>query len=93
MTAAPLALLVDDAHWLDPASARFLLYLARRIESLPAVLVVAQRRGEVSGPLTALVEQAALVLEPAPLSEAGSGELVRRELGAARRRGSLPLLS
>ena len=45
----PVALLVDDAHWLDQASARFLLYLARRIESLPAVLVVAQRRGEVSG--------------------------------------------
>jgi DNA-binding CsgD family transcriptional regulator len=77
----PVALLVDDAHWLDPASARFLLYLARRIESLRAVLVVAQRRGEVSGPLAALSERAAQVLAPAPLSEAGSGELVRRELG------------
>jgi DNA-binding CsgD family transcriptional regulator len=77
----PVALLVDDAHWLDPASVRFLLYLARRLESLPAVLVVGQRRGEVSRPLTALSEGAALVLAPAPLSEAGSGELVRRELG------------
>ncbi len=76
-----VALLVDDAHWLDPASARFLLYLARRIESLAAVLVVAQRRGEVSGPLAALTEQASLVLAPAPLSPDGSGELVRRELG------------
>ena len=76
-----VALLVDDAHWLDPASARFLLYLARRIESLGAVLVVAQRRGEVSGPLAALSEQATLVLAPAPLSQIGSGELVRRELG------------
>ncbi|HEY1568194.1 MAG TPA: ATP-binding protein, partial [Solirubrobacteraceae bacterium] len=47
----PVALLVDDAHWLDPASVRFLLYLARRLESLPAVLVVGQRRGEVSRPL------------------------------------------
>jgi DNA-binding CsgD family transcriptional regulator len=77
----PVALLVDDAHWLDPASARFLLYLSRRIDSLPAMLVVSQRRGEVTGPLTALSERAALVLEPAPLSEAGSAELVRRELG------------
>jgi DNA-binding CsgD family transcriptional regulator len=77
----PVALLVDDAHWLDQASARFLLYLARRIDSLPAVLVVAQRRGEVSGPLSALSERAGLVLEPSPLSEAASGELVRRELG------------
>ena len=31
----PIALLVDDAQWLDPASSRFLLYLARRIDSLP----------------------------------------------------------
>jgi DNA-binding CsgD family transcriptional regulator len=77
----PVALLVDDAHWLDQASARFLLYLARRIESLPAALVVTQRPGEVSGPLTALSERAALVLKPAPLSEAASAELVRRELG------------
>jgi DNA-binding CsgD family transcriptional regulator len=77
----PLALLLDDGHWLDPASARFLVYLARRIESLPAVLVVAVRRGEVSGPLAALGDQAALVLAPAPLSEAASAQLVRRELG------------
>ncbi len=79
--AGPVALLVDDAHWLDQASARFLLYLARRIDALPAVLVVAQRRGEVSGALTALSERAAVVLAPAPLSPQASAELVRRELG------------
>jgi DNA-binding CsgD family transcriptional regulator len=78
----PLALLVDDGHWLDAASARFLVYLGRRIESLPAVLVVAVRRGEMSGPLAALSDRAALVLVPAPLSEAASAQLVRRELGA-----------
>ncbi|HTU96271.1 MAG TPA: AAA family ATPase, partial [Solirubrobacteraceae bacterium] len=77
----PVVMLVDDAHWLDPASVRFLLYLARRLDSLPAVLVVGQRRGEVSRPLSALSDGAALVLAPAPLSEAASGELVRRELG------------
>ena len=77
----PLVLLVDDGHWLDPASARFLVYLARRIESLPAVLVVAVRRGEVTGPLAALSDHAALILRPAPLSETASGELVRGELG------------
>jgi DNA-binding CsgD family transcriptional regulator len=77
----PVALLVDDAHWLDQASARFLVYLARRIESLPALLVVAVRRGEMRRELAALSELAALVLAPGPLSEAGSGELVRRQLG------------
>ena len=41
----PLALVVDDAHLLDAASARFLLYLAQRIGSLPVLLVVAMRPG------------------------------------------------
>lgn len=41
--AQPLALLVDDAHWVDPASARSLDYLARRIDGLPVALVVALR--------------------------------------------------
>jgi DNA-binding CsgD family transcriptional regulator len=77
----PLALFVDDAHWLDRASARFLVYLARRIESLPVLLVVAVRRGEVRGEPASLAEQAAVVLRPAPLSVAASGVLVRRELG------------
>jgi len=31
----PLALVVDDAHWADEASQRFLAYLARRAQSLP----------------------------------------------------------
>ena len=34
---APMVLLVDDAQWLDAASSRFLLYLARRIDSLPVL--------------------------------------------------------
>jgi hypothetical protein len=32
---APLLLAVDDAHWADEASLRFLVYLLRRIEALP----------------------------------------------------------
>ena len=39
----PVALLVDDAHWLDEASARFVAFLLPRIEELPAALVVARR--------------------------------------------------
>ena len=42
----PLVLLVDDAHWLDPASVRFLAYLARRIDSLPVLMVAGLRRGD-----------------------------------------------
>ncbi len=81
----PVVLLVDDAHWLDPASVRFLLYLARRVDSLPALLAVALREGEGSDPtgLAGLLSDvAADVLRPAPLSEEATGVLVRRELGA-----------
>jgi DNA-binding CsgD family transcriptional regulator len=79
-----LLLVVDDAHWLDPASARFVVYLARRIESLPALLVVGLRIGEGSeaaGLAAALGELAVCVLRPAPLSEDASAVLIRGVLG------------
>jgi DNA-binding CsgD family transcriptional regulator/tetratricopeptide (TPR) repeat protein len=37
---------VDDAHWCDGASLRFLLYLRRRLNGLPVTLLVAARPGE-----------------------------------------------
>lgn len=39
----PPALRVDDVHWADAPSLRFLAFLATRIHALPAVLVVAAR--------------------------------------------------
>jgi DNA-binding CsgD family transcriptional regulator/tetratricopeptide (TPR) repeat protein len=42
----PVALLVDDVHWADDLSLRFLLYLAERLEDLPVALVVAIRTGD-----------------------------------------------
>ncbi|MFZ0378619.1 MAG: AAA family ATPase [Solirubrobacteraceae bacterium] len=80
----PLLLILDDAHWIDPASARFLLYLARRIESLPVFLLAAARPGEGADPIgvvPALSAVADTILRPSPLSELGAGVLVRRELG------------
>ncbi|HTX13246.1 MAG TPA: AAA family ATPase [Solirubrobacteraceae bacterium] len=80
----PLTLIVDDAQWLDAASTRFLLYLARRVESLPVLMAVAIRPGEGPGPggsMVMLSELAAAVLQPAPLTEASSGKLVRGRLG------------
>ena len=76
----PLALVVDDAHLLDPASARFLLYLARRIGSLPVLLVVALRPGDPVK-LAALSELAERVLPLSPLSVDASATLVRAALG------------
>src|SRR4051794_41924440 len=42
---APLVIVVDDGHWADAASLRFLAYLGARLEGLPALLLVAGRRG------------------------------------------------
>jgi len=40
---APLLIVVDDAHWADVPSLRFLGYLARRVHGLPMLLLVAVR--------------------------------------------------
>ncbi|WP_152648541.1 helix-turn-helix transcriptional regulator [Streptacidiphilus anmyonensis] len=39
----PLALVIDDVHWADVPSVRWLAYLARRLRGLPLLLVVAGR--------------------------------------------------
>jgi DNA-binding CsgD family transcriptional regulator len=79
---APLMLCVDDAQWCDPSSLAWLLYLARRLEDLSIVLVVAVRSGELKtqgGPLAGLADSAVVSerLKLSPLSEAGSTSLVR----------------
>ena len=42
----PLLVVVDDAHWLDPASAECVGFAARRLEGLPIALLVAARADE-----------------------------------------------
>jgi DNA-binding CsgD family transcriptional regulator len=44
----PLALVVDDAHWLDRSSAETLLFAARRLLADPIALVLSVREGEPS---------------------------------------------
>jgi DNA-binding CsgD family transcriptional regulator len=82
---APLVLAVDDAHWADEPSLRFLLHLAHRLAGLPVVIALATRTGtEAHRPdLRSLVLEArAPVLRPRPLSEAAVENLVRASLGA-----------
>lgn len=43
---APLLLAVDDVHWSDAASLRFLLYLAPRLAELPIAVMLTRRPGE-----------------------------------------------
>ena len=39
----PQVLLVDDLHWADAASVRFLEFLANRLDAVPVLLLAAQR--------------------------------------------------
>lgn len=58
----PLLIVAEDAHWLDPASAEVLAFVARRIEAEPVVLIATVRDGAAS-PLRD-AELAALWLGP-----------------------------
>ena len=80
----PLALLIDDAHWADGASRRWLEYLARRIESQAILLVIAARvteprvRSDALDALDAFAGSSpASVVRPRPLTFAGSTRLLR----------------
>lgn len=44
-TRTPILLLVEDVHWLDRPSADVLVFVARRLESEPVVLLAATRDG------------------------------------------------
>ncbi len=44
----PVALLVDDAHWLDDSSAQTLLFAFRRLVADPIAVIIAVREGEPS---------------------------------------------
>src|SRR5262249_24985739 len=47
--AGPVLVVVDDLHWADQASLRFLLYLAGRLAGLPVALVLSLRGGGAPG--------------------------------------------
>ncbi len=47
-SAQPVALLLDDLHWSDPASLDLLRYLARSMASLPLLLLVTYRSEELT---------------------------------------------
>ena len=44
----PLLLTIDDGHWCDGASLRYLIYLQRRLAGMPIAVVLATRPGEPS---------------------------------------------
>lgn len=83
----PLVLAIDDAHWSDVASLRFVRYLGQRLDGLPVLFALAARPNE-PGVQTEMMRGLIAELEmptlaPAPLREAGTAALVRERLGDA----------
>ena len=80
---APLLVLVDDVHWVDVPSLRFLGFLARRVDGMRLLACGAVRPAE-PGTDRALLSDLALgaeTLRPRPLTPAGAGELIGAQLG------------
>jgi DNA-binding CsgD family transcriptional regulator/tetratricopeptide (TPR) repeat protein len=77
----PIALAIDDAHWADRPSLRFLAYLANRLEGLAVGVLVARRVGEPGSDLELFGEIATSPLVRLQriehLSELAVGELIR----------------
>src|SRR4051812_9581641 len=69
---APLLLVIEDAHWLDPPTADVLAFVARRIESDPVVLLAAARHGYPSALTDAGLPEHTL----AGLDDATAGQLL-----------------
>jgi DNA-binding CsgD family transcriptional regulator len=79
----PLAVVVDDIHWSDAESLRFLTYLAPRLSGVPVAVLASTRSGEritddvarlAAGPET-------IVVRPRPLSTGATATLCKRALG------------
>jgi DNA-binding CsgD family transcriptional regulator len=82
---SPLLLAVDDLQWADGPSARFLAYLARRLDGLPVAVVASLRTGEQAAPEAEalLAEPALLRVRPAALGAEAVARVVEDRLGAA----------
>lgn len=84
---SPVVFAVDDAQWADEATQRWLAYLMPRLDELPVLLAMTVRPREISpesrlaAALSALPE--VTVVEPAPLSEQATGQVLGDLAGEA----------
>jgi DNA-binding CsgD family transcriptional regulator len=85
-TRRPILLAVDDAHWGDDASLRWLAYLAARLDGIKASLVVSLRPHEPRSqdrPLLAVRAAASATVRPGLLSEQAVTAIAHKMLGIA----------
>jgi DNA-binding CsgD family transcriptional regulator len=78
----PTLLAIDDLHWADTPSLRWLLYLTRRLEGVPLLAAAATRPPEGEGRDPTLVAELitdpeAAVIRPEPLGRASIAVLAR----------------
>src|SRR4051794_14229631 len=82
----PLFLAIDDLHWCDRPSLRFVAYLARRLEGQPILVAATIRTGEPGTDVALLGDIAhdpvTVAVRPVPLSAEAVLALVRERLGA-----------
>jgi DNA-binding CsgD family transcriptional regulator len=79
-SSAPLLIAVDDVHWVDGPTLRWLNYLVRRLDGVPAAVVLASRSTEPEGPVPLLQalkhEPGVVVARPLALSESATAAVV-----------------
>ncbi|HEX8123833.1 MAG TPA: BTAD domain-containing putative transcriptional regulator [Solirubrobacteraceae bacterium] len=81
----PTVLAVDDLQWCDPASLRWLVYLAKRLDGIPVLVAATLRSGQAPTD-AALVDEllrdpATVAIRPGPLSAPAVANLVADALG------------
>ncbi|MEX2553665.1 MAG: AAA family ATPase [Actinomycetota bacterium] len=83
--ASPVILAIDDVHWADPPSIRFLIHLTRRLDGLPVGIAITSRTEDPAaddGLQRALrAEASPPVLRPHALSAEATRQLVESRLG------------
>ncbi|MFF4534627.1 ATP-binding protein [Streptomyces aureus] len=81
----PLVLLIDDAHWADQETLRWLASFAERLDDLSVLVVMARRPGGVGGESARLLDAVAAVARPVStltaLTPAATEGLTRATLG------------
>ena len=81
----PTLLAVDDVHWADEPSLRWLVYLARRLEGLRLLLLIGTRpAAQANAPALVtelLADPVGVVIQPSNLGQESAATLARTRLG------------